>query len=394
MDLSYGAENDRFRAEVSAFLDTAWRPPRNCPAEYIKTFREHAVEHGYLYRRVPKRYGGSEQPVDVLKAQIIREEFGRRRAPMEVVGNGTNIVVPTLLEWGTEEQRELFIRPTLAGEVEWAQGYSEPSAGSDLASLTARGELKGDTWIINGHKIWTTRAAISRYMFALIRTEPGTSRHDGITYLLLDLHQPGVTIRPLKQMTGDSEFAEVILDNVRTPLSWMVGVRGQGWRVSKSTLKHERAAIGSSDRVQALFKKIVDLASEPGSDGVAPIQYGDVQQRLAELEGWVMSHRASAWRQLSLSAAGTEAGLVGMVEKLLTTTIGESTARLAQDLIGEAALLFPARPGSGRRGHEKWLDQIKGALGNAIAGGTSNIHRNIIAERGLGLPRESDNGEH
>src|SRR5689334_18619964 len=158
MDLSYGADAERLRGEVRAFLREAWVPGERRKDElktFVREFRRAATERGYLYRGVPKAYGGSEQPADVVAAQVIREEFARARAPMEVPGNGINMVIPTLLERGTEEQRQHFIPGTIAGEFVWGQGYSEPGSGSDLASVQTKGELRGDTWIINGQKIWT-----------------------------------------------------------------------------------------------------------------------------------------------------------------------------------------------------------------------------------------------
>lgn len=395
MDLSYGAGAEAFREEVRAFLAGEWQPGERRKdelREYVRAFRRSAVDAGYLYRSVPKRYGGSEQPVDVIKAQVIREEFGRARAPMEVGGNGVNMTVPTLLEKGTDEQRELFIRKTIEGDYVWGQGYSEPGSGSDLASVRTRGELSpdGTRWIINGQKIWTSQGMQSTHMFMLVRTEPEAPKHEGITYLLIDLGQPGVTRRPIRQMTGeegDHTFCEFFFDNAETPVSWQVGERGQGWYVSRTTLKHERAAIGSADGLGNQFRKLVELARETGRIG-DPL----VRDQLARIEGFVLSHRYTSFRLFSCSAAGEDPGRVALMMKLYLTEIGHEIALLAQDLTGEHAFVEPAGAGGrgprGPRGPEKWLDQIMGSLGNSIAGGASNIQRNIIGERGLGLPRD------
>ena len=391
MDLSYGTEAETFRADVRAFLAAQWQPGDRRKAdlrEYVRQFRRAAIEQGYLYRSVPKRYGGSEQLVDVIKAQVIREEFGRARAPMEVAGNGVNMTVPTLLEKGTEEQRELFIRKTIEGDYVWGQGYSEPGSGSDLASVRTKGELSADgaKWIINGQKIWTSQGGGATHMFMLVRTEPDAPKHDGITYLLIDLNQPGVTRRPIRQMTGaegDGTFYEFFFDNAETPVGWQVGERGQGWYVSRTTLKHERAAIGGADGLGAQCRKLVDLAKEVGRIG-DPL----VRDRLKQIEGAVMAHRYTSFRLFSCQAAGEEPGKVQLMMKLLLTEIGHEMALLAQELIGEEGLVEPDEGGKGKRGPNKWLDQIMGSLGNSIAGGASNIQRNIIAERGLGLPRD------
>jgi alkylation response protein AidB-like acyl-CoA dehydrogenase len=392
MDLSYGAAAEAFRDEVRAFLKANWQPGERRGGElreYVRPFRLKGVEAGYLYRAVPKRYGGSEQPVDVIRAQVIREEFGRARAPMEIPGNGMNMVVPTLLEQGTGAQKELFIRQTMAGDYIWGQGYSEPGAGSDLASVRTKGELSpdGTKWIINGQKTWTSQGMQSTHMFMLVRTEPAAPKHDGITYLLINLNQPGITRRPIRQMTGeegDHTFCEFFFDNAETPVSWQVGERGQGWQVSRTTLKHERAAIGSADGLGSQFRKLVELAKE-----MDRLDDPLVRDRLAEIEGRVLSHRYTSFRLFSCAAAGDDPGPVALMMKLYLTEIGHDIALLAQDLIGEAGLIEPAKGRrSGPRGPNKWLDQIMGSLGNSIAGGASNIQRNIIGERGLGLPRD------
>ncbi|MET0250498.1 MAG: acyl-CoA dehydrogenase family protein [Sphingobium sp.] len=396
MDLSYGQEAEAFRAQVRAFLQDEWRPGDRRGADlkaYVRHFRVRATAGGYLYRAIPEQYGGSQQPVDVVRAQVIREEFARVRAPMEVGGNGMNMVVPTLLEKGTEEQKQRFIRRTVEGELVWGQGYSEPGSGSDLASVRTRGELSADgsQWIINGQKIWTSQGGAANHMFMLVRTEPDAPKHEGITYLLIDLDQPGVTRRPIRQMTGmegTDTFYEYFFDDAVTPLSWQVGERGQGWQVSRATLKHERAAIGGADGLGRQFAKLVELAQEAGRIG-EPI----IRDRLATIEGFVLSHRYSSYRLFSLQAANEDAGPVQLMMKLLLTEIGHDMALLAQELIGEEGLEEPADAGArsgarAPRGPNKWLDQIMGSLGNSIAGGTSNIQRNIIAERGLGLPRD------
>ena len=194
MDLEYGQEFAGFREELQQFLSENW-PLKGEEAkldwdEQAQVFRPRATEAGYLCRNIPVKYGGSEQEPDVIKAQIIREEFSKARAPMEARGIGTMMLVPTLLERGQEWQKEKWVPPTIRGEVHWCQGYSEPGSGSDLASLKTRGELVGDEWLINGQKIWTTGAQQAHYMFCLTRTEPDASKHAGISYLLIDMHSP------------------------------------------------------------------------------------------------------------------------------------------------------------------------------------------------------------
>ena len=250
--------------EVQEFLGRSW-PPKGADAELPKEearhrFRLKATEQGYLNRSIPKRYGGSEQAPDEIRANIIREEFRKVHAPGDVAGIGTMMLVPTLLEKGEEWQKEKFVPPTIRGEIVWCQGYSEPGSGSDLASLKTRAELVGDEWVINGQKIWTTTAQNADYMFCLCRTEPEAPKHGGISYLLIPMKQPGVEVRPLRQMTGGADFNEVFLTDAKTPKDWIVGKRGEGWLVSRATLKHERNSIGAAATSTMMFAGLVHLA--------------------------------------------------------------------------------------------------------------------------------------
>ncbi|HEV2530426.1 acyl-CoA dehydrogenase family protein [Phenylobacterium sp.] len=390
MDLELGSEYEAFRTEVAAFLRLAWPPKhiQDLPSA-VAQFRQAAIARGYLYRGFPKRYGGSEQPADPMRARIIREAFGRVSAPKELEGPGVSMLAPTLLGRGAEWQKERFIGPTLRGEIVWCQGYSEPGAGSDLASLKTRGVLEGDEWVVTGQKLWTTMAHRADFMFALVRTEPEAPKHSGLSYLLIDMKQPGITVRPLKQMTGEREFNEVFLDGVRTPKDWIVGGRGEGWDVSRTTLKHERDTVGGATRTEAMFGRLVELARAAERDGDPALQRDDVRQELARIEAYVLAQRYSSYRQASMELAGAAPGLIGLLNKLNGTLIGHRIANLAQDLIADAGLSMPPVSRAENRGPEKWVNQIMGSLGVAIAGGASNIQRNVIAERGLGLPRDA-----
>lgn len=395
MDLSYGEDNERFREEVRAFLSECWQPAdigKGEMRDYVAGFRTKATEKGYLYRAIPTEFGGSEQPVDIVKAQVIREEFARRRAPMEVGGNGMNMVVPTLLERGTQEQKDLFIRKTMSGDYVWGQGYSEPGSGSDLASVRTKAVLDGDQWVINGQKIWTSQADQATHMFMLARTEPDAPKHAGITYLLLSLDHPGVTRRPIRQITGGATFSEFFFEDVTTPVSWQVGERGDGWNVSRTTLKHERAAIGSADNLARQFSKLVELAKTVERNGKPAIEDPVIRDALVRIEGWVLSHRYSSYRLFSHAARSEAPPRIQLMMKLLLTEIGHDIALAAQELIGDHALTEADQINMRGRGPEKWLDQIMGSLGNSIAGGTTNIQRNIIGERALELPRDAAMG--
>jgi alkylation response protein AidB-like acyl-CoA dehydrogenase len=403
VNLKYSAEYEEFRAEVRRFLGEHWTPEDAArhPAadelaavagaspvdERTSAFRQAAIERGYLYRHVPRRYGGSEQPPDPLKATIIAEEFRRAKAPYEIMGQGPSMLVPTLLEHGTETQKQRFVRDTLIGTIRWCQGYSEPGAGSDLASLRTRAVLEGDSWVVNGQKIWTSSARESSWMFALVRTEPDRPKHDGISYLLIDMRTPGIDVRPLRQMTGDADFNEVFFDNARVPAENIVGKRGQGWVVSRSTLKHERALIGGSHLTRRTFDGLVMLAQAVERHGRPAIQDPVVRDRMVELESRLLANEYQGYRLLTMSARGEDAGLAGMVMKLASTSLGYDIARLAMDVMGDKALLAPGEPNAPAMG--MFGSAYMWSLGVLIAGGAANIQRNIIAERGLGLPRDA-----
>jgi alkylation response protein AidB-like acyl-CoA dehydrogenase len=401
MDLSYSAAHEGLRQEVRAFLEAHWpalqpgEPPPTLEQEAI--FRRLAVERGYIYRHVPRRYGGAEQPFDPLREDILRQEFNARGAPMGISGGGPGMLVPTLLDRGTDEQRDEFIAATLHGQIRWCQGYSEPGSGSDLASLTSRAELDGDEWVIHGHKIWTSSAHVADWMFGLFRTEPDQPRHGGITYLLVPMHQPGVTVRPLRQMTGDSDFNEVFFDAARTHVRYQVGKRGEGWLVSRTTLKHERNMLGDPRQLQNSFDALVTLARSVRRGGRPAIEDPGIRQKLAKLEGYVLAQRFSGYHQLTAVARGRpeDAQATTLMNKLYSTELAKRLAELAYELVDDVeALRSPAIEDAGRRlpramrAPGAWTLQYIMSHAGAIAAGSSNIQRNIIGERVLGLPRD------
>jgi alkylation response protein AidB-like acyl-CoA dehydrogenase len=402
MDLSFGAEYEKFRDQVREFLaahwskeDAAFEAPvdeRATIGGAVRTdarateFRKLAIERGYLYRHVPKRYGGSEGKLDPIETTIIAEEFRNAKAPHEMVGQGPSMLVPTLLEHGTEEQKQKFIRGTLLGQIRWCQGYSEPGAGSDLASLRTKGVRDGDDWVIDGHKIWTSDAQHADWMFCLVRTEPDAPKHDGITYILIDMKTPGITVRPLRQMTGTADFNEVFLEGVRVPVTNTVGKCGQGWHVSRSTLKHERALIGGASINRRVFDGALMLAMATTRNGRPAIEDPILRDRLVEFEAKLRASEYHGYRQLTMSARGEDQGMAGLVSKLYATQLGYDIGKLAMDVMGDRSALGNGEPEAPFNG--MLVNAYMWSLGVLIAGGAANIQRNIIAERGLGLPRD------
>lgn len=384
MDLGFGPKYDDFRAEVRAFIAAHW-PPADGELKSRaneRAFVVAAIERGYMHRAISRAYGGSEQPRDIAKAEIIREELTRARAPAgRIPGNG--LVVPTLLEWGTEAQKQAFIGPTLRGDIVWCQGFSEPSAGSDLASLRTKAELSpdGSTWIVSGQKIWTSYAHRATHIFCLVRTEPDAPKHAGISYLLIDLRQPGVTIRPLVQMTRQKEFCEVFFDNAETPADMLVGERGKGWNVTRSTLKHERSGLATMTWSLSMFRDLVKLAKEVKRNGQPAIKDPRIREELAAIEGELMSLTYSTYRATAHDVHERDIGRFQTMPKLYMTELAGRIAKLARDIVEDDFIDM-----GGER--LKWIERFMISLSMSIAGGTSNIQRNIIAERSLGLPRE------
>ncbi|MCL4716576.1 MAG: acyl-CoA dehydrogenase family protein [Hyphomonadaceae bacterium] len=382
MQLSFGPSYERFREEARAFIGAHWSPGGDARA-----FRAEAIARGYFYPRFPKAYGGGGGDGDPLLSMIVREECAAAGAPFELAGIGVKMLAPTLLVRGAEWQKQRFIGPTLMGDVLWCQGYSEPEAGSDLASLRTRAVREGDEWVIHGHKIWTSDAHRADFMFLLARTGGEGGKHNTLSYLLLDMRQPGVTVRPLKQLTGESHFNEVFLDGARTPADWIVGAPGEGWSVGRTTLAFERAGLNAPDMLDDLVVQIKAIARTKLRDGRPLIEHDHIMEELGIIDGYCLAHRYSVLRQVAMDAAGEDPGLAALCTKLSATDIGLRIARLAQDVLGDQGLLMPP-PGVTRDNMDPMFWALR-AVAVTIAGGASNIQRNIIAERGLDLPRSA-----
>ncbi|MGH7018149.1 MAG: acyl-CoA dehydrogenase family protein [Caulobacteraceae bacterium] len=388
MDLSLGPEYEAFRAELRAFLEArrGEYPKAGSSRARLVAWQKLLIEKGYAGRTIPREYGGVGGDPDILRSRIIAEEFVRARAPGGLSGQGVSMLVPTLLEVGSEEQKRRWIAPTLAGEVIWCQGSSEPGAGSDLASLSTRAVEDGEDFVVNGQKIWTSTAAQADMMFCLVRTEPEAERHAGISYLLLSMKTPGIEVRPLRTMTGRSEFNEVFFTDVRVPKSQVVGPRGEGWRVANTTLKHERGMLGDPNAAEARLAAIIELMREERVAGERLIDNPVLLDRLMRLQGRVLAMKANGLRLLSAAISGESAGLAGLIVKLQGCELNHQLAALAIDALGEIGVLYGEGPRL-RAGGE-WQQRYMFDLGLIIGGGTAQIQKNIIAERGLGLPRE------
>jgi len=390
MDLSYGTEHEAFRSEVTSFLEKHKnQAPGQAGLRSAKTrdWQALLIEHGYTARTIPKKYGGFGAEPDLLKSRIIAEEFARSQMPGGLAGQGVAMLVPTLLELGSEAQKQQFIRPTLTGEMIWCQGYSEPGAGSDLASLKTKAVLDGDNWIVNGQKIWTSTAQIADWIFCLVRTEPDAPKHRGISFLLFEMDTPGIEVRPLVDMTGVANFNETFFTDVVVPKNQIVGARGEGWRVANTILGNERDSLGNPNATLARLNALIELMKNESIDGTSLISMPIFRDRLMKIQGRVMAMRFNDMRILSAKLNNKDASLARLIVKLQGTELRHDLEALAIDAMGEAGLCFG--DSDYLRDGGSWQYQYMFFLGLIIGGGTSQIQKNIISERGLGMPREA-----
>ena len=401
MDLEYGPEYIAFSAEVAkfckqyeglSFKDGPKTPFASSRASggaemHRSEWQKILIEKGYFARSVPKEYGGYGGEADMLKTRIIAAEFSKSKTPTPMGGQGIDMLVPTLLELGTEEQKQRYIQPTLHGEMIWCQGYSEPGAGSDLASLQTKGELINSEWVINGQKIWTSTAQFSQMCFCLVRTEPDAPKHAGISYLLIPMDTPGIEVRPLVDMTLKPGFNEVFFTDVKIPEGNIIGKRGEGWAVANATLGYERGSLAPPDATMSRLNMLIDLMKNETLDGQPLIEHPIYRDRLMQIQGKVLAQQSHGLRLLSAKLnPGTDVKIGKMIQKLTGTELRHELEGLAIDVMGEIGTLYEQSPHIKNDG--TWQFTYMYFLGLIIGGGTSQIQKNIIAERGLGMPKE------
>ena len=397
MDLRDFEEHKVFRQEVRDFIaahrdkapSVTAQSFRLRPRPYdedVLVWQKLLVQHGLACRTVPREYGGYGGEPDILKTQIIADEFFAEGLPQSLKGQGIGMLVPTLLEHGTQEQKQEWIEKTILGEVFWCQGYSEPGAGSDLASLKTSAIEDSDDFIINGQKIWTSSAQVAQMIFCLVRTEADQPRHRGISYLIFPMDLPGIEVRPIMTMTGQPSFNEVFFTDVRVPKSALVGGRGQGWTVANSTLKHERGMLGNSQDLAARLNHLKEQIARLKAKDRLPMDIAVLRDRFAELYTQVEGLRLHEARMNSLAVKGESGGVGDMVFKLLGCEISYQLDLLGIDLMGEGGAVYD--PMAELTTDNAWHQLAMYDLGLLIGGGTTQIQKNIISERGLGMPRE------
>ena len=401
MNLNYGPEYKNFKKEVITFckkwegvhfIDEAKLPltpiTKVGGKKITRTeWQSILINEGYFARSIPKEYGGYGGESDVIKNRIIASEFSNHKIPSPMSGQGIDMLVPTLLELGTEEQKKQYIEKTLLGEIIWCQGYSEPNAGSDLANLQTKGELVDGNWVINGQKIWTSTAQYSQMMFCLVRTEPEAKKHAGISYLLIPMKTPGIDIRPLVDMTLKAGFNEVFFTDVIIPETNIVGKRGEGWAVANATLTHERGSLTDPNGTMNRVNSLIDRMKKETINGKKLIDIPVYRDKLMALQAKVMAFQSNSLRVLSAKVnSGQDVKMAGMIQKYYGTELRHELEGFAVDVMGEIGTLYEDSPHLRDKGSWQFLYMYY--LGLIIGGGTSQIQKNIIAERGLGMPRE------
>ncbi|MCL4686791.1 acyl-CoA dehydrogenase family protein [Myxococcota bacterium] len=394
MQLRFSDKDEAFRREAQAWLDANLRGEfavvrgRGGPGDEHacidarRAWERRLGADGWIGLGWPQEVGGRGAPL--LQQVIWHEEYARAGGPGRLGHIGEGLLAPTLIAFGSEEQKRRFLPPIARGEALWCQGYSEPNAGSDLANVQTRARLVDEeeaapAWKIDGQKVWTSWAQWSDWCFVLCRTEPGSQRHHGLSYLLVPMQQPGITIRPIVQITGDSEFSEVFFDDARTPADHVVGAPGNGWRVAMGTLAFERGAstLGQQLQFQNELDTILAIARENGA-ARDPV----LRQRLAHAWMGLQIQRSHALRMLSRAeqpALAREA----MITKLFWATWHRRLGKLAMDVLGPEAELADAAPYELTRLQRLFLF----SRSDTIYAGSNQIQRNLIAERALGLPR-------
>ncbi len=339
-----------------------------------------AVDQGLAAPSWPREYGGMD--LSFPQQVIYAEEAARARVP-GVPGTGVGIAGPTIIRHGTEEQKQRFLRPMLRADVIWAQGYSEPEAGSDLPSLRTTARRDGDHYVVDGQKVWSSSADIADILFSLVRTGPPDSGREGITYLLIDAHAPGVTVRPLRDLTGDSGFCEIFFDGVEVPVEHRIGEENRGWDITRTSLGHERAAgaLTQARFYDRIVRELIELAQQCGRAD-DPV----VRQRLAGLAARQRIMSLTAARMIETIARDGEPGPGSSTSRLFNTLFEQELHEFAVDLQGPTGVLDRRDPHALQKG--RWTWGFLRTRASTIGAGTAEIQRNTIAERVLGLPHD------
>jgi alkylation response protein AidB-like acyl-CoA dehydrogenase len=384
MNLSWSAQDEAFRARLKEFLaaHAPGKPPKD-PAERLKFGRDWAAakyDNGFAAPGWPTEVGGMDLPFP--QQVIYQEEMAAARVPNHP-GTGINMVGPTIIKYGSGEQRERYLRPMLRADELWAQAFSEPEAGSDLPSLRTTAVRDGEEYVVSGQKVWNTNANVADQFFTLVRTGSQESRQNGISYLLIDAHSPGVTVRPLRDMTGAEHFCEIFFDAVRVPVANRIGEENGGWRIARTTLGHERTAeaLNQAAFYQRIVDELISLAAERGLTGDPVVRDG-----LAQYAIKTRLMMVNAMRTVAAIIATGEPGPAASISRLYNSTFEKELHVFAADLLGPFGALG-ARDSHAVQ-HGRWVWGMLRTRASTIGAGTQEIQRNTIAEGVLQLPRD------
>ncbi|MFI5394266.1 MAG: acyl-CoA dehydrogenase family protein [Candidatus Binatia bacterium] len=386
MDLTYSVEDEAFRARVRAWLRQHLAEAKRMPQgrrealEQSKAWQRTMYEAGFVGLAWPRAYGGHD--ARLTQQVILNEELARAGAPALINTVGLTILGPALIAYGSEEQKRRFLPKILTAEEIWCQGFSEPNAGSDLASLRARAVADGDSFVVNGQKVWSSLGPIADWCFLLARTDPQAPKQEGISYFLMDMRLPGVSVVPTRQITGRSHFSELFLDNVRIPRAHLVGELNKGWEIAKATLAFERSGLAGVVELERNMSRLRTLAATAGR-----LRDPIVRQRLAQLEIEKGALKYTGYRALTEQLRGQPPGPASTIGKLAASELRQRMMDAAMEIEGPYAVLGRGNARALDRG--RWQGLYLDARAYTIGGGTSEVMRNIIAERVLGLPKSS-----
>ena len=377
MDLTFSEPELAFRDELRAWFadnDPGEEPAGDEDAHYYwrAGFQRRLADDGWAAVHWPVEYGG--RGATLTQSAIFFEELGRSGAPLPANVLGLLLAGPTIMQWGTEAQKERYLQPILTADEIWCQGFSEPDAGSDLAAVKTRAVRDGDDWVVTGQKVWTSGAQYSKWCMLVARTDQAAAKHKGLSYFLMDMEQDAVQVRPLRQITGGSEFNELFIDGARIPDENLLGGEGNGWKVALTTLMNERAGLAFflQVRLRQLLDRLTEVAAERGllADPL-------VADRLGELHLKAEVLRLTAYRGLTAIEKYGQPGPEGSLTKWMWSQTNQELTQLAADLLGPEALTSGS----------PWAYELLRARGNSIEGGTTEVLKNIVAERVLGLPK-------
>jgi len=393
VDFDYSPQEEAFRQELRTWL--AANPPEGYNPETFEQldqeerfkiqlkWQKKLFAAGLVGIHWPKEYGG--RGATVLEQTIYQQEMARVRAPGVANPLGISIVGPTLMHWGTEEQKKRYVAKILTAEEIWCQGYSEPGSGSDFASLQTRAVEDGDSFVVNGQKVWTSYAHKAHYCILVVRTDLNAPKHKGLSYLLVDMKSPGITVRPLVQITGDAEFNEVFFEDVRVPKANIVGEKNQGWQVAVTTLMFERANFGIVYQIEPMLRRLADLAKRLRINGHTAAEDPAVRQKLAQFHIEARAIKLNGFRQLTRQLKGDPPGPEGSIGKLAGSELNLRLVHFATELLGPYSQMALGETRGLDNGY--WSRRTLGSRLYTIAGGTSEVMRNIIGDRVLALPK-------